>query len=208
MSKNNLKPYVDYLLESGINKEDGYKIIKEDANLTQDEKNMIYCYCYPRQLLDRELPSRVQNYRKTNNIPDSGLLTPIMGEITLLIEAARTEQYGRFMKHLVFAFSDPLNINPVAGNEIKNCAICGKPLCQHELWNEKIIANPGSSEKSEMQYLAYGSCKSSENVILCKDCLVQLISASQYLKEIDPDFFDWRGKMAKQTKRSWEDLKL
>lgn len=199
----NLKPYVDYLLQSGIAKDAGLELLKGDTNLNRDEKNLIYCYCYPRQLLDRELPRRVQNYRQSCNIPSSGLLTPHLGEAALIIEAFRTEQYGRFIKHLIYSFSDPTKVSPVAGSGKLDCCICGKIVYENDEWARLVGEN---REKDDKQYLAFGSTES--DVVLCKDCLVQLITATQILENIDPDYLDWRKQMMKSTKRSWEDLKL
>lgn len=200
---NNLKPYVDYLLQSGIDKDKGLELLKSDQNLSKDEKNIIYCYCYPRQLLDMELPIRVQNYRTKCNIPSSGLLQPHIGEATLIVEAFRTEQYGKFIRHLIHSFADPSKVSPIAGTEKLNCCICGKVVYENEEWTKLVGEN---REKDDRQYLAFGSTDSS--VVLCKNCLVQLITATKILENIDPDYLDWKKQMMKSTKHPWEALKL
>ena len=201
-----LKPYVDYLLGNEIKKEEGLELLKKDVNLSKEEKNLIYAYCYPRQLLDRELPFRVQEYREKHNIPKAGSITPEIGEATLLVEAFKTDQYGRFMKHLIIAFGDPKNVFPVAGFDKDICPLCGKSLYEHDLWQELVtIKRPGTPEKDRKEYLAFGSKESS--VVLCKNCMTQLIYASDILEKINPAYLDWRLAL-KQTKCAWEDLKL
>lgn len=200
----NIRPYVEFLKLEKISQAEGLKLLKDDINLSSSEKNLIYAYCYPRQLLDRELPSRVQNFRKNSNLPLLGTTDYNIGEITLIIEAGQTEQYGRFIKHLMHAFCDSSKVFQVEELEgEKNCCICGKNLLGITDWE-----NTFSDVDHRKEKLAFGSTESS--VILCIDCLTQLLNAYNLINEFDPGFLDWTKKMklTSETPLTWADIKL
>lgn len=201
---NSIKEYVDYLINNKIGKEEGAKLIGSCEKLSKDEKNLIYAYVYPRVLGDRELPSRVQAFRSASGIPLTGMLQPNTAEATLIVEAFRTEQYGKFIRHLIHAFSDPSKIFPIEGNEMDDCCICGKMLYEKDAWDDIIKKNPGLPEEKNREYLSFGSTESS--VVLCSDCLIQLIHATELLESIDPDFLSW--KKGDTPRSTWDDLKL
>ena len=106
---NSLKFYIDRLKDCTVHEAVG--LLKVDQELSIEEKNLIYLYLFPRPLLDRQLPERVQSYRGKQS---QGFLQPNLGEIGLLVEAYRTEQYKRFMKHLFHSFTNPEHLYPVA----------------------------------------------------------------------------------------------
>ncbi|MBP3732263.1 MAG: hypothetical protein J6I84_03370 [Bacilli bacterium] len=187
-----LKTYTDYLLKSGVTPDEGYKLLMADKKLDPDQKKLIYSYCYPRKILDRELPKYVMHERDLQH--QMGWLTPNHTESCILVEAFRSSQYGRFMRHLMFAFLDPSKINACEGTGEDFCPICGKKVYMFDSWQS--INDP------EQERLALISNESS--VTLCKDCLVQLVNANSLLEEIEgPDYLH-----PKYAKRSWEDLKL
>lgn len=191
-----LKPYIDYLSAYKISKEETLKLLKENTDLNNLEKNIIYLYLFPRPLGDRELPSRVRKYRESiNNL--TGSLGEDLNEVALLIEAERTEQYRKFMHHIMIAFGDPLKISPVSGEDLDDCPICGKKLYELDIWNKNLPEN--SPERERKEFLSFGSCESSLQI--CLDCLVQLNLAKEYLHEIDPDFLGW-------LKDPWGKLKM
>lgn len=199
----NIKPYIEYLVKEKIKEEEALKLLKSETKLDSNEKNLIYRYCYPRQLLDRELPTRISAYRsQSGNI--NGVKVPDSGEITLLIEASKTEQYGRFMKHLMHAFENPQNIFPLTGTEKHECPLCGKTLYEYDVWSELTKNYP--KEESSKDFLAYGSSES--EITLCSDCLAQLFSAKKIIDEIDPGFLDWTKRETTSIKRAWDTLKL
>lgn len=197
-----IKTYVDYLIGNKIGEKEGAELIKNCSKLSRDEKNLIYAYVYPRPLRDRELPSRIQNFRTTMGLPLVGSLTPSTPEATLIVEAERTEQYGKFIRHLIHAFSDPSKIFPVEGTDSTECVICGKMLYEKDIWDKFIEQDPNNPEKNNREYLSFGSTESS--VVLCADCLIQLIHASNLLEEINPEFLSWKS----YKKSTWDDLKL
>lgn len=185
---NSLKFYIDRLKDCTVHEAVG--LLKVDQELSIEEKNFIYLYLFPRPLLDRQLPERVQSYRGKQS---QGFLQPNLGEIGLLVEAYRTEQYKRFMKHLFHSFTNPEHLYPVAGNGQCECALCGKNLYEEDVWNDMCTRFPGSDEKNKKEYLAYGSKNSSIN--LCLDCIIQLKETSILLEELEPGYLlDWRIK--------------
>lgn len=155
-------------------------------------KNLIYLYLFPRPLLDMELPYRIINQRKSNG-NQSGYLTPNISEISLIIEAYRTQQYRRFIKHLLHSFTDPSNIFPVNGNGQCNCNLCGKGLYEFESWSSICSRFPEDyKEKKNKEFLAYGSLGS--NLSLCVDCIIQLTETRIILNEIEPNFLEVKFK--------------
>lgn len=202
-NNNSLKTYVDYLINNKVSAEEGAKLIGGCDKLSREEKNLIYAYTYPRALRDLELPSRVQEQRKKLGLPLGGMLEPNLSEATLIVEAERTEQYGKFIRHLIHAFSDPDKVFPISGTETDNCCICGKMTYGNDLWEDLIKQNPESPEKEKREYLSFGSKESS--VTLCADCLIQLIYASSLLEEINPEYLSW-WKPSNST--TWKDLEF
>ena len=69
-----LKPYIDYLINEKIPVDQGKNLINSCTKLDKLSKNLIYLYCYPRPLLDRELPNRINNTNDFNHIEDKNLL--------------------------------------------------------------------------------------------------------------------------------------
>lgn len=196
----NIKAYINYLIESKIDKDSGIQMIKSDINLSDDQKLLIERYCYPRILGDMELPNRVKEYLTSIGNSGVGFNTIDRGMVGLLVEAYRTEQYGKFMRHLMHSFLDPTKIFPIAGVEKEVCPICGKPLYQHDLWLDLVTnKRPGTPEKENKNYLAFGSEGSS--VAMCKSCLIQLVATKDEIENITPGFLNIR-------KLPWEDLKL
>lgn len=202
----NFKPFIDYLKQNEISSEEAKKILSGSNKLTSEEKNLVYAYCYPRQLTDRELPSRVMQFRSSQGIPGKGTLYTSgsdLGEITLLLEACKTEQYGRFMQHLMHAFCDPEKIYPVSDSEEFDCCICGKKLLGHDDW---VVRSKNGELDKNKEYLTFGSKESS--VVLCMDCLTHLVAARDIIDEIDPGFLDWTKRDNFSKPVSWNDLRL
>ena len=182
------KFYIDKLKNCEVH--EAINLLRVEPDLSIEEKNLIYLYLFPRPLLDKQLPERVQANRGNQY---QGYLQPNLGEVGLFIEAYRTEQYKRFMKHLFHSFIDPMQLFPIAGNGQCECALCGKNLYENEAWSEMCLRFPQSGEQNKKEYLAFGSKNS--NINLCLDCIVQLKEASIILEEIEPGYLlDWRSK--------------
>lgn len=178
--------YIDYIKSNNITKESALQLLKDDETLSPQRKNLIFAYCFPRQLLDREFPTRLKQYRDKSGY--SGLnLDP--SEVILIVEAGQTEQYKRYIKHLMYSFGDPHKISPVKSTEETNprCGICDCELLYYDSWNSYAPGVQGEIERKE--FLALGSTETS--IILCKHCLLQLVSAIDIMNSIDPSYLDW-----------------
>ncbi len=181
-----LKKYIDYLKDTGVSETSALDLLKGCKDLNSEEKNIIYLYCYPRNLGDRELPKRYSSF--LSNHPDLMPLVPSNLKAALLIEAFKTEQYGMFMKHLFIAFGNPENILPISGSELVECPICGKRIAEMDKWREVESQDP------QQNFLAFGSKESSQ--VLCKDCILHLAIASNILSTIEPDYLrKWNRKI-------------
>lgn len=178
-----IKPFVDFLIREKTDKDKTVELLKNENSLTNEEKRLIYMYCFPRPLGDRELPDRVRKSRKQRG-PDSrnGFLQPDDLETSLIIEAGKTMQYERFIKHLMHAFSDPQKVYQISGTDILECPICGKRLRELNIWDSTL--------DHSREHLAFGS-PTETSIVLCMDCLIQLINASEIIQVLDPGYLDW-----------------
>ena len=155
--------------------------LSNNLELSQDEKNLIYLYLFPRPLRDKELPERFKQVRKTSG----GSIEISIPECTLIIEAGKTEQYGRFIKHLFHSYSKQETIYPIEGSEICNCCLCGKEIYEATLWNS-FKSQYGGAEGDERLFQAFGSTES--NLPICIPCLLNLAESIRIMKEIEPDY--------------------
>lgn len=165
------------------------EMLRKEKDLSIEEKNLIYLYLYPRPLLDKELPYRIQEARKSqNNI--SGYLEPNLLEVSLIIEAYRGQQYNRFTKHLLHSFVEagPEAVHPINGNSIEECALCGKNIFEFEAWENECrkYKSQHHPEEERKEYLAFGALGS--NIGLCLDCIVQLQEVNKILEAIEPGY--------------------
>ena len=178
-----IKPYTDYLIQQRVEKTMAKDLLEHEDSLTIDEKRLIYMYCYPRQLGDRELPDRVKASRKKRGpIARSGFLEPDDLETSLIIEAGKTMQYERFIKHLMHSFSDPQKVCQITGTDVLECPICGKKVRELNIWDSTL--------DHTKEHLAYGS-PTETSIVLCVDCLIQLVNASDIMQVLDPGYLDW-----------------
>ena len=169
------------------------EILRKDDKLEIEEKNLIYLYLYPRPLLDMELPRRIMESRKTSGNNGNGYLQTNLVEVALLIEAYRTEQYKRVIKHLLHTFTVPENIHPISGNGQCKCGLCGKNLYEFDAWTSECskFKNNPHPEESKKEYLAFGGDGS--NVSLCLDCIVQLQEVNKILDSLEPGYLNkWK----------------
>lgn len=157
--------------------------LKVITDLSPEEKNLIYFYLFPRPLLDKELPSRFYQLRGERN--KVGSIKPDLNESTLIIEAGKTSQYGRFIKHLFHSYSKQDTIFPIEGSDIDTCCLCGKEIYEVTLW-KSFSKQYGKPEEDEKLYLAYGSTES--NLPICLPCLINLLKSIEIMKDIEPDF--------------------
>ncbi len=184
----NIKFYVEKFKNSS--QHDVLNQLKINNDLSVEEKNLIYLYLFPRPLLDMELPQRIISNRKSNY---PGSITQNLSEIGLLVEAYRTEQYKRFIKHLIHSFIEhPEKIYQETGYQECKCGLCGKPLYQFNAWEEICSRSPGLPEVNEKKYLAYSSRDS--NINLCLPCIIQLKGAADIIESLEPGYLDWHNR--------------
>ena len=176
------KKHINYLLDEHVSKEDSIKYLKSQGDLNDEDRLLIYSYCYPRHLLDRELPNHIQYLRKSQGNNGMGWLKPFHREASILVEAYRGIQYGRFMRHLMHAFlEDQEKLGSCSGEGEDFCPICGKKILYVGSWNENT--------DPEAETLAIMSSDSS--VCLCKDCMVQLAESYNLIEKIEgPGFLN------------------
>ena len=181
MNIEEIKKAIELIKDRNLNSTGAIELLKL-TSLTSTEKNVVYFYCFPRPLEDYGLPPRIQNHRLS-----TGAIYGDESEIALIVEACRTEQYGRFMKHLMHAFGNPENIHPVAGNETDTCCICGRELRQISPTDTGVVGNRHS--------FSYGSVDSTSNI--CLDCLGRLIEVMELMEKVDPSFLNWAKRYQK-----------
>ena len=173
-----IKLFIDYLIKSKIPREKGFELLRKEKTLNKDEKNIIFVYCYPKPYGDMELTYRIQDYREKH-----GRNINNIGESILILEASQTEQYERFIKHLLHSFivdtSKVVNVE----EKDKTCSLCGEKIGDINL--------PYSKGFSSM----------TSNIILCEHCLSQLFRAKEFLDVFDPSFLDWTKKWKLATKK-------
>lgn len=179
-----IKEFIEYLKKNNISKDDTLKLLRDDSNLSREEKNLVFAYCFPRQLLDRELPIRIKAYREKSGYSH---LNMDPSEVALIIEAGQTEQYKRYIKHLMHSFDDTSKVHPVTdpGGHTENpeCGICGCSVLFSEDWEKYKDQDP------QKEYLALGSTET--GIIICKHCLIQLLNSINIMNELDPSYLDW-----------------
>ena len=179
--ESDLRSCIEFL--RGKSAEEVMKYLSE-SGLNTDNKNLIYTFLFPRPLADKELPTRIMSTRAN---PDGKLeLSPI--ESILILEASQTAQYGRFIKHLFYSYSDPSVIHPIEGSEICNCCLCGKEIYEMTLW-KCFWKQYKPEEEKEKRFLAHGSTET--NLPICIPCLINLMKAISLMKEIDPNYLNY-----------------
>lgn len=172
----------------GKEKSEVYSLLMGESSIDNQEKWLIYSYLHPRIILDKQLPGIIQEYRKGYNSM-SGFLFPDLGETSIIIEAYRTQQYGRFIRHLIHSFvKNPDKVSPLAGKEECNCCLCDKMIYGFDLWNEYCEKYNAESEKVNMEYLSFISTDS--GLSICKNCLIQLMNSDQIIDQIEPGYLN------------------
>lgn len=182
-----IKYYLDLFKSENLNSTDLLNRLGNISELTSEEKNLIYLYLYPRPLSDKELPERFTKLRTGDN--KYGSLIPNLNETTLIIEAGRTLQYNRFIKHLLHSYSKVEDIHIIEGSNICNCCLCGKEIYELNLW-KNFSKQYKPEEESEKLFLAYGSLVS--DLPICIPCLINLRKSFEIFNYIDPSFLNWK----------------
>ena len=165
-------------MKNNVSVEDAKVMLGGTKNLDSHEKNIVYLWCYPRELPEYGLPNRIQSY-----IRKVGLAwNPVnldLGFVAHLIEAERTSVYGKFMRHLMYSFTvNPSLISPVLGDSIDQCPICGENVYETNAWDK--LSELSQEDRELSKGLAFSSKKSSS--CLCLRCLSHLNEAYNILE--------------------------
>lgn len=156
--------------------------LQEDYTIGENERNAVFVYLFPPTLLDRQIGQKIlSNRAKTKNI--KGWLEPEDSELVILLWGWRSQQYNRFMRHLLHSFLDPELVFPLTGRFKEKCALCDKIVYHFDVWTEECKKFPQLEEKEKKEFLAFGSKQSS--IELCLDCLIQLQGLNDILKILE-----------------------
>jgi hypothetical protein len=171
---------------SGIPGIDGVKV-RDDLYTRQDlgsfEKAIIYSHFWNNILRDGELVDMMTAGRSGYpEIASKGSLAFFEPDIINLYTALHSEQYKRYIFHLLYAYRDPNLIHQQDGLGQCKCDICGKQIYRNTSWLGIAPSRP--MEKYNKEYLAFFSEGSSTTV--CLDCIAQLQYLTQLLQTIDP----------------------
>lgn len=167
-------------------KEETLDYLKERSDIPGPWKNLIYLYCFPKNLGDYELPERLKGYTEKRT---TKLGTIDYNIVARLIEAYRTPQYSKYIRHLIHAFIEDsqAKVFPLLGEEKCKCGIYYTDICQYNLWEKHKQRDPGSL------YLAYASKESS--ITLSLDAMIQLGETDRILNVLEPDYLNgWKKK--------------
>ena len=187
----NIKAAIEYIKSNNLDEKGAISVLGRSNTLSQDEKNLVFLYCFPRPLPDYGLPDRIREHRVKSGIGENGNDS----ELAFILEACQTEQYGRFMKHIMHAFGDAANVHPVQGHSVNGeetdtCCICGKELHEFASWSQNFPLD------NDRHFLCFGSSDSSS--VICVDCLIRLVKTIEIVNDIDPGFLDWTKRGAYQ----------
>lgn len=166
----------------GKNKEDVKRFLESSDQFDNPSKNIIFTELFPPIISDMELPGLIHQNRKTNF---RGWLTPEESEVAILYSAFKSEQYQRFILHLLHSFTSDKKVYPVGGRYKSKCAICDKILYNYDVWYEECLRFPKLEEKEKKEFLSFGSKTSDLN--LCLDCIVQLKVLKTLIKGLHSD---------------------
>lgn len=186
-----IKHYIDVLSKKKYKKDYILSYLADCPDLDDDRKNLIYFYLNPRQLLDMELPSRIYSYR--DQAHPNGYFEPNIVETGLLLEAYRTAQYNRYMRHLLHSFTNPEQVFPLEGHDKCECGLCKRDIWAHGAWEGILEQYPETAlqEREKKEYLAF-ACDQSK-ITLCLPCLIQLLNLHELLTIVEGDnYLDWR----------------
>lgn len=153
-------------------------LLNQGDKLSRGEKNTVFAYLCTKQLLDGELVRQIQERRKAELGSIKGELQISEIDVPLLVNAFRSMQYGRYMKHLIHSFieSKPDEIYLIKSNEEYSCGICGKPI-----YGADALGDRGM----EWEAIASGQT----DIVLCPDCLLQLKALDSILREIEGKYY-------------------
>lgn len=162
------------------------RLSKLGDTLSPGEKNTIFAYLCPQNLLDGELVDLVQKKRFSSPEGLKGTLEPSEVDIPLFMNAYRTRQYRGFIRHLLHSFikCNKEDLYLPEDEKTYECALCGK----------SVVGSLVSGV--EQEYRAYQSTNT--DITLCPDCLMQLHILDDMLKDIEGEYYLTWGTVIKK----------
>lgn len=162
----------------GCKKEDVLQRLKGlGESLSPGEKNTIYTYLFPGNLLDGELAEQLKQYGGGGY---RGVIEPSDIDLPLLVNAYGSRQYRGFIRHLLHSF---IKVGEQELFLLESQEKCECGICKSEIYGTQ--ASPPDKE-----HLAYGSQKS--DLLLCPTCLYQLHILDSLLKRLEgKDYLIW-----------------
>lgn len=155
----------------GSNKEDVLQRLEGlGESLSSGEKNTIYTYLFPGNLLDGELADQLRQYGGGGH---RGAIEPNEIDLPLLVNAYGSRQYKGYIRHLLHSFIN-VGEQELFSLDTTDVAECG--LCKLEI--KGLQACP-----QDREHVAYGSQKS--DVLLCPSCLLQLHLLDSLLRRLE-----------------------
>ena len=152
-------------------------------SLSPGEKNTVYTYLFPGNLLDGELADQIKQYGGGGY---RGTIESNETDLPLLVNAYGSRQYRGFIRHLLHSFIrvGEQELYLLESPDVLECGICKVGIYGTQ-------ANPPDKE-----HLAYGSHKS--DVLLCPSCLYQLHILDNLLKRVEgKDYLIWGNVIGK-----------
>jgi len=146
-------------------------------SLSSGEKNTIYTYLFPGNLLDGELAEQLKQYGGGGY---RGIIESNDIDLPLLVNAYGSRQYRGFIRHLLHSFIKvgDQELFLLESPETSECGIC------------KVGIYGTHASPPDKEHLAYGSQKS--DVLLCPSCLYQLHILDSLLKRLEgKDYLIW-----------------
>lgn len=142
-----------------------------ESGIDLQVKYILTSYYNTYLLADGELLKYIEGYRRHSNIPNVGVPSD-MYETGLLMTALKSEQYKRFIRHILCQYSK--SIHKVDDNEDHECCICWRTIygCR----------NPKSSLDSGLINSAFTGDKT--KTCICVNCLSNLMTLRQILIDL------------------------
>ena len=164
--------YLKLVNELSEDKDVNYKIdLINRSDIDLQVKYILTSYYNTYLLSDGELLKYIEGYRRHSDIPEVGIPSD-MYEVGLLMTALKSEQYKRFIRHILCQYSK--SIHTVDDDEDHECCICWRPI--YGCRNSKL------SLDNNMIYSAFTGDKT--KTCICVNCLSNLMTLRQILIDL------------------------
>lgn len=163
---------INKLKSNELATEDKIKVINE-STVDSQIKFILINYYGKFLFLDGDLLKYIESYR-VGSIPREGNLGGDLAEVNILMSALRSEQYKRFIRHILGQYTK--SIHPVDDNEEHECCVCWRPVYG--------IKNPNSNlGQGSILYKAFTGNKT--KTCMCVSCLMNLNLLEYILEDLE-----------------------